>query len=262
MLPVVFRHRHLIWQFARREILARYRGSAFGLAWALAHPLIMLAAYALVFGVVFRARWGQGSDDPWEYALALYAGLVVHGFLAECLSKAPALVTSQPNLVKKVIFPLEILPWAGSLAALFHFLANLLVLLCFVLVMRHEVPATAVAFPVILLVMVPGMLGAQWFLSATAVYLRDVGQVVGLAVTLLLFVSPIFYPLDAAPSVLRAWLLLSPLTVPVEAMRAVLLFGRWPDWGGLAAYGAVSMLAGAFGWWWFERVREGFADAL
>lgn len=262
MRPAVIRQRHLIWQFARREILARYRGSAFGLLWALAHPLIMLAAYALVFGVVFRARWGNGVDDPWGYALALYAGLVVHGLLAECLGKAPTLVTSQPNLVKKVIFPLEVLPWSGLLAALFHFVANLLVLLVFVLMLKQQIPLTAICIPVILLVMVPGLLGVQWFLASTAVYLRDVGQVVSLVITLLLFVSPIFYPLDAAPPVLRAWLLASPLTVVVEQMRAVLLFGQWPDWSALAVYGGCSLVLAIAGRWWFDRVRDGFADAL
>jgi lipopolysaccharide transport system permease protein len=256
------RQGNLIWQFTRRDVLARYRGSLLGLGWSFVTPLLMLAVYTFVFRGIFKMRWGDAQTSDFEFALQMYAGLIVYSLFAEVVSRAPRLVLDQPNLVKKVVFPLEILPWVAVLAGLFHLALNVLALLVGTMLARGGIPLTVVALPLVLAPFVPLLLGLAWFLAALGVYLRDVGQIIALAVALLLFLSPVFYPLSAVPREWQAWLWANPLTPVMEQLRRVALDGVWPDWPQLALQLAV---ATAFAWAgarWFAAVRKGFADVV
>ncbi|OGA18737.1 MAG: ABC transporter permease [Betaproteobacteria bacterium RIFCSPLOWO2_12_FULL_63_13] len=256
------RQRTLIWQFARREVLARYRGSLLGLGWSFLTPLLMLAVYTFVFRVVFKARWGTGSSDNFEFALQVYSGLIVFGLFAEVVNNAPRLVLNQPNLVKKVVFPLEILTWVTVLAGLFHLVLNLAVLLAAAGLARGGLPLTVVALPLVLAPFVPLLLGLAWFLAALGVYLRDIGQITTLVVNLLLFLSPIFYPLSMLPARWHPWLQANPLTPVIEELRRVTLEGQWPHWSQLALNLVVGLAVAWLGARWFAATRNGFADVI
>lgn len=258
----LWRHRRLVWQLARREVLGRYRGSLLGVAWAVGNPLLMLAVYTLVFGYIFRARWGGGVDTAGEYALVLFCGLTVFGIFSEVVSRAPSLVVANANYVKKVVFPLDCLPWVLVGAALFHAAASLTVLLLANLVVRGALPWTILLLPIVLAPLLLLAVGLAWLLASLGVYLRDVGHLVNALVTVLLFLSPVFYPAANLPDPLRRLLLLNPLTAVLENARAVLLWGQLPDWPLLGASLAAGGAAAWLGWLWFDRTRTGFADVL
>lgn len=262
------RLRSLIWQFTRRDVLARYRGSLLGLGWSFLTPLMMLAVYTFVFREVFNARWPAGTHQSLggnsnvAFALQVYAGLIVFNLFAEVMTRAPRLVLDQPNLVKKVVFPLEILPWVAILAAVFHLAVNLVVLFGATLVARGGLPLTVLALPLVVAVFLPLLLGLCWLLAALGVFLRDIGQIIGMLMTALMFLSPVFYPAEALPARWQPVLMLNPLTVPIEQIRRVMLDGLWPDWQALALYALVALLIGWLGARWFAATRKGFADVL
>ncbi|MDP1558546.1 MAG: ABC transporter permease [Nitrosomonas sp.] len=248
----------------KREVIGRYRGSFLGLLWSFVTPLLMLAIYTFVFGVVFQVRLEQASlnDNKFEFALLLFAGLIIFNLFSECISRAPGLILANVNYVKKIIFPLEILPWVILGAAVFHAAISLLVLLIFLLAIGQTISWTIICLPVVILPLLLLTMGLSWLLASLGVFVRDIGQFIGLALTMLLFMSPIFYPASALPEGVRDYLFLNPLTFIIEQTRAVILFGRLPDWGGLAIYYAVGLLVAWAGLAWFEKTRKGFADVL
>jgi lipopolysaccharide transport system permease protein len=257
-----WRNRQLIVQLTKRDVLIRYRGSLLGLAWSFFNPLLMLAVYTFVFSVVFKARWGVGGEDKVSFAIIIFAGLIVHGIFAECINRAPHLILTNSNYVTKVVFPLEILPSVALGSALFHAGVSLAVLLTAQLVLMHRLPWTIVIFPIVLLPLLLSVAGFAWLLSALGVYVRDVGQTTGILTTILMFLSPLFYPLSALPEQYRTWLYLNPLTFIIEEGRNVLIFGRPPNWSGWALTLVASALISAAGFWWFQKTRKGFSDVL
>jgi lipopolysaccharide transport system permease protein len=259
-------NRELILAMVKREVVGRYRGSVMGLVWSLITPLLMLAVYTFVFSVVLKARWAGGTagadENRAQFAILLFTGLIIHGLFAEVVNRAPGLVLGNVNFVKRVVFPLEVLPVVAAGAALFHAAVSVAVLLAAVLVATGSIPWTALLFPLLLAPLLMLTLGVAWMLASLGVFMRDVGQVVGLLTTVLLFLSPVFFPITAVPEFFRPWMQLNPLTFVIEQSRAVLVFGEMPDWGSLLAYTAA---AGAFGWAgyaWFQNTRKGFADVL
>jgi len=248
----------------QREVIGRYRGSMLGLLWSFATPLLMLAIYTFVFGVVFKVRLNQveSSDDQLGFALYLFSGLIVFNLFSECISRAPGLILANVNYVKKVIFPLEILPWVALGAALFHAGTSLIVLLVCLLTFGHGISWNILWLPIILLPFLLLIMGLSWLLTSIGVFIRDVGQVVGMTLTVLLFMSPIFYPLSALPETIRNYLFLNPLTFIVEQIRAVVLLGQSPNWDCLAVYYIISFGIAWFGLLWFEKTRKGFADVM
>jgi lipopolysaccharide transport system permease protein len=258
----LWRNRALIAMLAKRDALGRYRGSALGLLWSFFNPLLMLAVYTFVFSGVFKARWTMGEGTMGEYALVLFAGLLVFSLFAECLTRATGLILGHVNYVKKVAFPLEILPWVVFGSALFHMAVSIGVWLLFYIVLFGAPPATALLLPLVLAPLALMIMGLCWFLAALGVYLRDVAQVVGVATSAMIFLSPIFYPLSALPENIRPFLYLNPLTLAVEQAREVLMWGHLPD---AAAYGiflAVGAVAACLGFAFFQKTRKGFADVL
>jgi len=263
MAKSMWRNRQLIMQLTRREVAGRYRGSAMGLAWSFLNPVFMLAVYTFVFSVVFKARWGLGGEESKiQFAVVLFVGLIVHGLFAEVLNRAPALILSNVNYVKKVVFPLEILPVVSMGAALFHSLVSLGILLLAFIIFNGHLHWTVVFAPVVLLPLVIVTLGLAWLVASLGVYLRDVGQTIGLITSAMLFLAPVFYPITALPESFRPWLLANPLTFIIEQAREVLIWGRLPDWFGLGVYTLVASVVAWAGYAWFQKTRGGFSDVI
>jgi len=261
VFSTLWRHRSLVAELVKREFSGRYRGSFGGVAWSFAQPLFLLAVYTLAFGVIFQARWGFAGGTA-SYALMLFAGLIVFNAFSECLTRGPALVSQQPNLVKKVVFPLEVLPWVMATTAIAHAIIGIAVWLVGYAVFFGVPKATALLFPAILLTFFPVLLGLGWLLSAMGVLVRDVGQLTALLSHALLFLTPIFYSVDAVPPALQGVLLANPMTFVVEQLRLVLFVGEVPVVRALLVYFLLSAL---FAWgalWVFRRVRPRFADLV
>lgn len=249
----------------KREVMSRYKGSFLGLFWSLINPILMLAVYTFVFSVVFTVRLDQDSglyDDKTSFAIVLFAGLIIFNLFSECISRAPGLILANVNYVKKVIFPLEILPWVTLGSALFHTGISFLVLLVFLLVTGHPIYWTVFCLPVVILPLLLLVMGFMWLLASIGVFVRDIGQFISLILTAMLFMSPIFYPASALPESIRNYLFLNPLTFIIEQTRAVILAGNLPDWGGLAIYYIIALFTAWVGLLWFEKTRRGFADVL
>jgi lipopolysaccharide transport system permease protein len=259
-------YRELILTMVKREVVGRYRGSIMGLLWSLLTPLLMLLVYTFVFSVVLKARWsggGAGAEDSRaQFTILLFAGLIVHGLFAEVVNRAPGLVLGNVNFVKRVVFPLEVLPVVTAGAALFHAAVSLVVLLVAVFVTTGSIPWTAALFPLVLFPLLLLTLGVAWLLASLGVFMRDVGQVVGLLTTVLLFLSPVFFPVTAVPEFFRPWMQLNPLTFVIEQSRAVLIFGEAPAWDAWLAYTAAAGVFTWAGYAWFQKTRKGFADVL
>lgn len=255
-------NRNLIYSLVRRDVIGRYRGSAMGLLWSFFNPLLMLAVYTFVFGVVFQASWSEGSESKAEFALVLFAGMLVFNLFSECLNRAPSLILANVNYVKKVVFPLEILPVVALGSAVFHFLVGFLVWLIFYLLFFGIPSPTILQLPLLILPLILMTLGFSWFLASLGVYLRDVGQIIGVVTTVLMFLSPIFYPIERWPEVLRPFMHISPLTFVVEQARATMIWGKSIDGQAWLIYMGVSTFVAWFGFAWFQKTSKGFADVL
>ena len=263
LVQSVWRNRQLIRQMIKREVIGRYQGSVMGLAWSFFNPIFLLTVYTFVFSFVFKARWSVGGDESKTmFAVVLFVGMIVHGLFAEVLNRAPSLILSNVSYVKKVVFPLEILPIIAMGAALFHRLISLSVLLAAFAVFNGYLNWTAVFIPFVLVPLVIFTLGVAWMLASLGVFLRDVSQTIGIITMVMMFLSPVFYPVTALPEAFRPWLMANPLTFIIEQAREVLIWGRMPDWIGLGIYTLVAAMAAWVGYVWFQKTRKGFADVL
>jgi len=262
ILTSLVKHRFVIGQLSRRAILGRYRGTVLGLFWSLFTPLVMLGVYTFVFGKVLEVRWPDQGGGNLEFAAILFSGMIIHGILAECLTQASTLIASNPQYVKKVVFPLEALPWVTVISAFFQGLISTGVLVAYLLIVNGSLPGTAILFPLPLFSLTLVCIGIGWLIAATAVFLKDIAQVTGILSTILFFMAPILYPKTALPEGFQNILYLNPITFVIEQFRSVVLWGEMPDWSGLAIYTAVALI---FCWGslvWFQRSRRGFADVL
>ncbi len=262
LLRSTWKNRELTWQLARKDVIGRYKGSLFGLAWSYISPLFMLGIYTLFFTEVFHARWGVGDTGKGVYATALFAGLIIHTMFAECISRGSQLVTDNANYVTKVIFPLEILPWVSSLTSLYHALASLVILAAFALIFNGHVAWTFLLFPVVFLPLLLIASAAGWLLASLGVYVRDVGQMTSMIVLALLYTSPVFFPMQNLSPRVQSLMHYNPLTFLIVQAREVLLWGHLPDWSGLAVYTAGALFACWLSYAWFQRTRAGFIDVL
>ena len=259
----LWKNRQLILQMTKREVIGRYKGSVIGVMWSFLNPLFLLVIYTFVFSVVFKARWGgEVPESKSQFAILLFVGMIVHSLVAETLNRAPGLILSNVSYVKKIVFPLEILPVVAICAALFHTLVSILVLVVAFLLMNGYLQWTTIFLPLVLLPLVVLTLGVAWGLASLGVFLRDVAQPIGMVMTVLLFASPVFYPISALPEYIRPWLMLNPLTFVIEEARATLIFGQMPEWAGLAIYSLASVVIGWVGYIWFQKTRKGFANVL
>lgn len=257
-------NRSLIFQMTKRDILSKYKGSAIGVLWSLINPILMLTIYTLVFSVVFKARWGNAAvDEPkTQFAVILFVGMIIHSFLAECLLRAPNIILQHANYVKKVVFPLEILPVVAVLSAIFQSVISSSVLIMAFFVFNGYVHLTLIFAPIVFLPLVILALGLTWLISSLGVYIRDIGQSIGVIVTILIFLSPVFYPLSALPEWMQSIVLLNPLTYIIEQSRVVIVWGQLPDFLGLAIYSVNALWISYVCYFWFQKTRGGFADVI
>jgi lipopolysaccharide transport system permease protein len=259
MFRTLWRHRSLVLELARREFSGRYQGSFGGIAWSFAQPLFLLAVYTVAFGVILQARWGFSGGTA-DYALMLFAGLIIFNAFSECLGKAPLLIAANPNFVKKVVFPLELLPWVMAFTILLHSVIAIGIWFAGYALLYGLPKPTAILVPSILVCFFPLLLGVGWLLSALGLFVRDISQLTAMLSHALLFLTPIFYSIDAVPPVLQPALMLNPLTFVVEQLRLVLYFGQVPVWRGLLVYFALSCVFAWAALLVFRRLRPKFAD--
>jgi lipopolysaccharide transport system permease protein len=252
----------LIFDLTRREIAARYTGTMMGLLWAFVHPLILLAVYTVVFGMIFRSKWGGSEGSSLDFALVLFVGLIAYNLFSECANRATTLIVSNPNYVKKIVFPLEVLPVVMLGSALFHAAISLVAWCVLSFLVHGTLNWTSLLVVLIYIPMCCATLGLSFILSSLGVYFRDIGQFTSLVTASLLFLSPIFYSVEHAPAALQTVLAWNPLTFVIEQSRAVMIYGEWPQWVDLGLNTAGSVLFLFAGSWWFRKTREGFADVL
>lgn len=266
LLGSLWRSRQLIFRMVKREVVGRYKGSVLGLGWSFVHPLLMLSVYTFVFSIAFKAHWGsahqEGDESRVTFAIVLFVGMIVHGLFAEILNRSTELVSSNVNYVKKVVFPLEVLPVVVTGAAAFHALVSLAMWLLAYVVLVGAPDWHAVFFPLVISPLILLALGIAWILAALGAYLRDVGQTTSIVTTVLLFLAPVFYPIETLPAHLQPLIMLNPLTFIIEQSRAVLIWGRMPNFAGLLQYLAFSLMVAWAGFACFQKARRGFADVL
>jgi lipopolysaccharide transport system permease protein len=255
-------NRFIIHQLARREILSRYRGTIFGILWSLLTPMLMLAIYTFVFGFVLEIRWPVQAGGHAEFASILFSGMIMHSFLSECLMQSTTLITGNSQYVKKVVFPLEALAWVTTSTALFQSIISIAVLFVYLIVIGHEFHWVVLLFPLPVCALYLMCIGIVWFVSAAAVYLKDLGHIMGVVSTILFFMAPILYPKDALPNELLPFLYLNPITYPIEQLRDIVLWNQAPDFAKLSIYLVSGFLFSWVGLLWFHRARKGFADVL
>jgi lipopolysaccharide transport system permease protein len=263
LLRNLWRHRELIGQFTQRAVEGRYRGSFLGLFWSFFNPLAQLLIYTFVFGIVFKSRWPQArTPSLQEFAVVLFCGITTFNIFGECVILAPGLVIGVPNYVKKVVFPLEILPITALGAALFHALVSMSIVLVANTLISGVVQWTLMLLPLVVLPLVFLSLALTWFLGSLGVFIRDINYLVTLFVQILFFSSAIFYAVEAIPEPFRTITQLNPLLWEVESVRRVVLWGQQPDWPGFALWLPVSALLMLLGYAWFMKTKKGFADVI
>lgn len=263
-LKSLWTNRQLVAALFRRQLTGRFQGSILGRLWLLLAPLIMLSIYALVFGEILQAKWqlGNQGESLASFALILFSGLFVHQFFGECMGSAPHLILGNPNFVKKIIFPLEILPWIHTLVAGIQALFSLAVLLGAVVLLGGQAYWEWMVLPLVYLPLVLVSLGVAWLLAALGVFLRDLQQIVGFVSSALLFLSPVFYPMSMLPERLQFLVYVNPLIIIIEESRKVIFSGLMPDWRLLIGYTAVALPFMLFSLWFFQRCKRLFADVM
>ncbi|MBL8763423.1 MAG: ABC transporter permease [Phycisphaerae bacterium] len=264
MIANLWRQRELTWQFVKREVVARHRGTYLGLAWSVVLPLFMLAVYTFIFSVVFKAKWNLSADEsPARFAVTMFCGTILFDVFAATVGNAPSVIVNNPNYVKKVVFPLEVLPLALLGSSLVYGAISLVVLLAGVVLLQGYVPATAWLFPLVVLPLLMFSAGLAWFFAGLGVFLRDIRQLIsGVLMPVLFFMTPIFYPIDRVPERFRIVLQLNPLSPIVDSARRVLMWGQAPDWLGLAATAVIGGVVMLLGYAFFMKGKRGFADVL
>jgi lipopolysaccharide transport system permease protein len=256
-------HRGLIYRMIKRDVARRYKGSVVGLGWSIFNPILMLSVYTFVFSGVYKARWGvSGGESMSDFAVILFAGLIVYTLFVEVINAAPTLIIIHANFVKKVVFPLEILPCVTLGSALFHTFINIIILLIAFILLNGFIYLTVLLIPLVIAPLLFVILGIGWILASLGVYVRDVVHTTSFITTVMLFLAPIFYPISLLPSRYQVFIHINPLTFIIEQARNVLIFGRMPDWSGLLVYTVLSFLTAWIGYWWFQKTRKGFADVL
>lgn len=258
-----WRQRRLLGDLVRRDVHGRYKGSMVGVFWSLVTPILMLIIYTFFFSVIFKARWNSADDNHLLFAVNLFAGMIVHALFSECVNRAPLLILDNVNFVKRVVFPLELLPWVGLGTAAFHGLISLAVLLLFAFFVNGgSLPWTVVLIPLVLCPLLMLTLGLGWLLASLGVYLRDIAQTTTMLTTVLMFLSPVFYPVHALPEAYRPLIYANPLTVIIEQLRGVLIQGVSPDWIALGILTVACWSIAVLGHAWFQKTRKGFADVI
>jgi lipopolysaccharide transport system permease protein len=259
----LFAHRELIEGLAKRDIFGRYRGSYLGILWSLFTPLIMLSVYLFVFGFVFRSRFGYSREESTaDFALGLFCGLNLFNMFAEVVTRSSGLILQHPNYVKKVVFPLEIIPVSLTGSALFHCVMAYLPLVVLLVIFHRTIPLSTVFIPVYLLPLTILSLGLSWAIAALGVFIRDLQLLMNSVVTILMFVSGLFYSPQAVPGPLRSLFGLNPLAGFLDSARRSIVWGMAPDWRAYLIFFLWALGAFLIGNLIFVRSKRAFADVI
>ncbi|HYC36860.1 MAG TPA: ABC transporter permease [Usitatibacter sp.] len=262
-LPGLLPHVNLIRELVRRDVRERYSGSILGMVWALLTPIVLITIYSIVFGAVFGSRIpGMEKSGTFAFGVYLYSGLLVYTIFGEVLGRSPTLIWSHPSYVKKVVFPLEVLPMVVLVSALVHSVLPFAVLILAMFLVLGSVPATALLYPLIVMLMLPMLMGFAWAIAALGAYVRDLGQVIALMLTVLMFLSPIFFPISKFPAWIQPFVRLNPICIPIELCNAALFGSPAPPMSALVVYVAASAALFFAGWKVFQVFRDGFADVI
>ena len=262
MIKTLYKNSYLMKQLVKKDIQQRYQGSVLGMLWSFLVPVLMLIIYTFVFSEVFQAKWDIDTSDKYQFALVLFCGLSAFNMVGEVMNRSTSLIASNTNYVKKVIFPLEMLPVVVMCSALFNCVVSFSILIAAKLIIYHNVSRTLY---LIILAMIPLVIlctGLGLFISALSVYLKDVGNVISVLVTVHMYLSPVFFPLTSVPESFRAVCEVNPMTYIIENFRNVVLYGNSLDWKFFAISCVVSVLVYLGGKVVFMRAKEGFADVL
>ncbi|MEI7028256.1 ABC transporter permease [Paenibacillus sp. y28] len=258
----IWKNRDLIIQFAKRDILTRYKGSNLGMIWSFLQPLLMLVVYTFVFSVVFKSKWGETGTSKTEFALILFCGMAAYNIFAEVISRSPNLIKDNANYVKKVIFPLEIMPIYVVISAVFNALISFIILVLGLIIFMDVFHWTIIFLPLVLLPLVLLTIGLSWIFSSLGVYLRDINYLIGILVSALMFLSPIFYSLNSVPEDFRQFFYFNPISYVVEDLRGIFVYGAYPNWTWLLSGTIMGFIIMFIGYYWFMKTKKGFSDVL
>jgi len=255
-------NRHLLIELTKRDLLSRYKGSYLGLLWSIITPLLMLGVYTFVFSVVFNAKWNTTDTSHISFGITMFAGMIIFNLFSEVLIKSTTIVVTNPNYVKKVVFPTEVFPIVLFLSALVHAGISLIVLIAFQFLYTLSISWTIILFPLVLIPTSLLAVGMGWIFAAFGVFIRDLSYMINIIVQVLMFMSPIFYPVDIVPESFRSWLLLNPLTLLITITRQVLLWGQIPNWADFILITGISFVIFIVGYLIFRKCKGAFADVL
>lgn len=252
-------------QQLKRNFLQRYKGSVLGILWSFILPLLMLAMYTFVFSVVFRAKFGNiPGDNRFAFALIMFTGMSVYMIFQESVATSCSLIIGNPSYVKKVVFPLEILPFAQVITSFLHGIPWFLLILLGVAILGEPFHFnwTILLFPVTFIPLFLYSCGISFFVSSLSVYVRDLQYVVGVILQVFFFMSPVFYPMEQVPKEFRFILQFNPLSGMIEETRKLLIYGQLPDWKICLILLLISGIVFQMGYYWFYKTKKGFADVL
>jgi len=260
-----FRHiagkRFVFFELVSREVAGRYSGSSLGILWSFVTPVLMLGVYTIAFRQILGMRWPD-ADNGADFSLMIFSGMIVHTLFAECLLRSPSVIIANSNLVKRVVFPLALLPCVVVASAVFNAVLSLIAMLIFIAISRGSIPWTVFFIPVLFIPYLVLLCGISWLLASLGVFFRDISQLMGTLSTILMFLSPVFYPISSLHEPYRSLVSYNPLTFVIEQLRDLLLHQHSLDWTGLAAYWVMATAILFMGYWWFQKTRDGFADVL
>lgn len=262
MISSLFRNWQIINTMIRRDISGRYKGSLAGVAWAVVNPILMLAIYTFVFSVVFNARWKTDAGSKADFAIVLFCGLIIFSIFAECVNRAPGLIAGHANYVKKIVFPLETLVWVIMGTAVFHALVSLGVLFAAELLLYGRIPWTAILLPLVIIPCILLTVGVSWFVASIAVFVKDFAQITAMFTTVLMFLSPLFFPISAVPEKYQSLLLINPMAMLIQSSRETLIYGVIPSGKGLLGIWVLGLVVAWLGHAWFMKTKMAFADVL
>ncbi|HLC03845.1 MAG TPA: ABC transporter permease [Anaerolineales bacterium] len=257
----LYHHRALVRSFVKRDLQARYKGSAVGLFWSVIHPLVMLVLYTFVFSTILKVRVGVGEGTE-QFALYLFCGLLPWNAFAEGLHRSAGVILENANLIKRAVFPAEILPVYPVIAGIVNELVGFGVLLAALLAIGHPISPVMLLLPAILLLQFVLTTGLAWIVAGTTVFIRDLSQMLGVILTVWIFLTPIFYPPSLVPLGMRVLLFVNPMYALVEAYRNLILKGQLPAWGSMALLASIGAVVFVVGYRVFTRMQPAFADVL
>jgi len=255
-------HYYLLKQLVKRDISLRYKGSYLGIIWSFITPLFMLCVYTFVFTVVFQAKWNIDTNNKLDFAFIIFSGITAFNLFAESINRAPTLMLSNISYVKKVVFPLEILPLSTVVSALVNAGISFIILITGLIFFGGGISWKIIFLPLVILPIMLLSLGISWILASLGVFLRDLGQLVAILTTALMYLSPIFYSIESVPVSLKPLLYLNPVSYSIENIRNILIFGKYPDFQMLLVAFVINSIIAFIGYVWFKKTKGGFADVL